>query len=105
MLSNLFSGTDKSRLKEVLKGKPVLVDVRSPEEFATGSAPGAVNYPLNELPHKLDSLRGHEAIVVFCRSGNRSAQAKKILEQAGITPVINGGTWQDVTKAVKELKP
>jgi rhodanese-related sulfurtransferase len=39
-------------------------------------------------------------IVVFCRSGNRSGQAKVILENNGIKNVTNGGTWQDVNKFV-----
>jgi len=37
---------------------------------------------------------------VFCRSGNRSGQAKMILEQNGIKNVVNGGTWQNVSQFV-----
>ena len=39
--------------------------------------------------------------VVFCRSGNRSSQAKSILEQNGFKNVINGATWQNVNQFVK----
>jgi rhodanese-related sulfurtransferase len=38
--------------------------------------------------------------VVFCRSGNRSGQAKMILEDNGFTNVINGGTWLMVNEAI-----
>ncbi len=73
-----------------------LVDVRTPGEFEGGSAKGAVNIPLDSIMNELDQFEGKENIVVFCRSGNRSGQAKYILEQNGFKNVINGGTWQDV---------
>ncbi len=73
-----------------------LVDVRTPGEFEGGSAKGAVNIPLDRIMNELDQFEGKENIVVFCRSGNRSGQAKYILEQNGFKNVINGGTWQDV---------
>jgi phage shock protein E len=44
----------------------------------------------------IDAFKDKEHIVVFCRSGNRSGQAKVMLEQNGFTNVTNGGTWQDV---------
>lgn len=79
-----------------------LVDVRIPGEFAEGTAKGAVNIPLNEVAQRLAEFKGKQQIVVFCRSGNRSAQAEAILKQNGFTNVVNGGTWQMVDKIVKE---
>lgn len=73
-----------------------LVDVRTPGEFTEGSAKGAVNIPLDRIMSELEQFKGKENIVVFCRSGNRSGQAKYILEQNGFKNVINGGTWQEV---------
>jgi phage shock protein E len=73
-----------------------LVDVRTPQEFAQGSVPGAVNIPLNEVPNRIAEFKGKDTVVVFCRSGSRSASAKNILDQNGIKNVINGGTWQQV---------
>lgn len=73
-----------------------LVDVRTPGEFEDGSAKGAVNIPLDRIMNELEQFKGKENIVVFCRSGNRSGQAKYILEQNGFKNVINGGTWQEV---------
>lgn len=72
------------------------VDVRTPEEFAEGTARGAVNIPLDKIESQIRNFEGKKHIVVFCRSGNRSAAAKRILESHGITNVENGGTWQDV---------
>jgi rhodanese-related sulfurtransferase len=73
-----------------------LVDVRTSGEFEDGSAKGAVNIPLDRIMSELKQFESKENIVVFCRSGNRSGQAKYILEQNGFKNVFNGGTWQDV---------
>lgn len=80
-----------------------LVDVRTPEEFLNGSVPNAVNIPLSELPNRLDEFSGKSTIVVFCRSGNRSGKAKKILTDKGIKNVINGGSWKNVIDSLKEF--
>lgn len=82
--------------------KAFLVDVRTPGEFAEGSAKGAVNIPLNEVAQRLAEFKDKQQIVVFCRTGNRSSQAEAILKKNGFTNVINGGTWQNVDKIVKE---
>lgn len=81
--------------------KVFYVDVRTPEEFAQGSAPGAVNIPLNEIESRLDEFKNKDEIVVMCRSGNRSRQAKTLLEQHGIANVTDGGPWQHVAQQVK----
>lgn len=77
-----------------------LVDVRTPSEFAGGSADGATNIPLNEIPNRIAEFKDKDNIVVFCKSGARSSQAKSILEKNGITNITNGGTWQDVQRAL-----
>lgn len=79
-----------------------LVDVRTPEEFAEGSVTGAVNIPLDELDSRLDEFKGKESIVVFCRSGNRSAKAVDILNYNGFINVANGGSWQDVQQVIEK---
>jgi len=66
-----------------------------------GSAPGAVNIPLDKVSARMREFEGKENIIVFCRSGNRSSQAKRILEASGHKDVINGGTWQNVRNHVK----
>lgn len=98
--STLFANTANRQLAEAVKNGAFLIDVRTPSEFAAGSVKGAVNIPLHHMSTELSKLNGKRNIVVFCRSGNRSGQAKSILEQNGFHNVINGGTWQNVNKAV-----
>lgn len=100
LFNNLFgqSGNDEA-LQNVLQEGAFLVDVRSPMEFAEGSVKGAVNIPLDQIPAQLAKFKNKKHIVVFCRSGARSGQAKSFLEQNGFSNVINGGTWQNVNSA------
>lgn len=100
--SALFGKTDNSNLKEAVKNGAFLVDVRTPAEFSGGSVKGAVNIPLDKVPSQLSKFKNKKNIVVFCRSGNRSSQAKSILENNGFQNVINGGTWQNVKQVVNE---
>lgn len=100
--SALFGKTDNSQLTEVIKDGAFLVDVRTPAEFSTGSVKGAVNIPLDKVSSQLSKFKNKKSIVVFCRSGSRSGQAKSILESNGFQNVINGGTWQNVNQAVNQ---
>lgn len=101
LFSALFGNKDQAQLSATVSKDAFLVDVRTPGEFASGTVPGAVNIPLDTLPTQLAKFNGKKTIVVFCRSGNRSAQAKNILVQNGFKNVINGGTWKDVNAIVK----
>ena len=69
-----------------------LVDVRSPEEYARGHLPGAVNIPVQQLDHRLAEVGARDGeLIVYCRSGHRSARATEILRQNGFTKVHNLG--------------
>lgn len=100
LLKKMFT-IDNSQLKEAIKEGSYLVDVRTPNEYASGSVKGAVNIPLNKLHVQLTKLKEKKNIVVFCKSGIRSRQAKTLLQQNGFTNVINGGTWMNVDNIVK----
>ena len=83
------SGSDARRLVE--RGA-LLVDVRTPEEFAAGHIAGAVNIPLGQLDDRMDELGPRDApLVLYCRSGNRSGQAARVLASAGFTGVHDLG--------------
>jgi phage shock protein E len=69
-----------------------LIDVRTTEEFAAGHIAGAVNIPVHLLEGRLGELGSKEQpIVVYCRSGNRSGRAKRMLQGAGYTSVHDLG--------------
>lgn len=74
----------------------LLLDVRTSEEFNEGSIENAINIPVDELESRIGEIKNDKPIVVFCRSGNRSARAKKILEEKGFENVINGGGVGDL---------
>lgn len=97
---NLFGGGQTSDLKNIIEQGAFLVDVRGAGEFAQGSVPGAVNIPLDALTSQLSKFKDKENIIVFCRSGNRSGQAKLLLEENGFQNVVNGGTWENVNQFV-----
>jgi rhodanese-related sulfurtransferase len=68
-----------------------LVDVRTVDEFAAGHLPGAVNIPLDEVRARAEELRGGTPVILYCASGVRSGQAKRILVGAGIADVHDLG--------------
>ncbi len=99
LLKNLLGHGDSAELSQAIKDGAYLVDVRTPGEYASGSVKGAVNIPLDKLQAELPKLKSKKNIVVFCRSGGRSGQAKAILNNSGFTNVMNGGTWENVKRA------
>lgn len=100
LFKSIFSENNNDMLKTLVQNDAFLVDVRTPQEFAEGHVPGSVNIPLDEVSNQLSKFKNKTNIVVFCRSGNRSGQAKTILEQNGFTNVTNGGTWQNIKTLV-----
>jgi adenylyltransferase/sulfurtransferase len=81
-------------------GEPFkLIDVREPFEHEIARIDGAKLIPLGEISERLDELEGEQPIVVHCHSGQRSAQAVRLLQQRGFTKVYNleGGidAWSD----------
>lgn len=96
ILKNMFSKKDDNALAEIINSDAFLVDVRSPMEFASEKVKGSVNIPVDQIQNHLAKFKSKNNIVVFCRSGARSSQAKAILERNGIANVTNGGTWHNV---------
>lgn len=100
IFKQLFGGSDSVNLKPIIDEGAYLVDVRTPGEFTQGHVKGSINIPLDAIPSQLAKFKGKKNIIVFCRSGARSSQAKNILEQNGFSNVVNGGTWEDVNQFV-----
>lgn len=95
----LFTGGSTIKGPEahrLVKEGAVLLDVRTPEEFAAGHVEGAVNIPVQELEHRLEKLpKKDQPIVIYCRSGRRSASAQQLLERAGYTKTYDLGAMSN----------
>jgi len=75
-----------------LSAEPIIVDVRTPQEYAGGAFPGAINIPLDDLQMRLGELGSKSReITLYCASGARSAYAQRVLQQLGFTNTKNGG--------------
>ncbi|MDR1408107.1 MAG: rhodanese-like domain-containing protein [Tannerella sp.] len=96
------SGQDS--LKEIARHDSTrIVDVRTPEEFESGHIERSVNIPLDVISEHAEQLKPYAHVIVVCRSGRRSAQAKKILEDMGFN-VYDGGGWEAVEKMLQDAE-
>ncbi len=96
-MGNTSPAADKKTVKEWIAGGALIVDVRTPQEFAAGNYKGSINIPLSDIEKNLNKFGDKERkIIVYCRTGNRSGHAKKILESNGFTNVLNGGGLSDM---------
>ena len=83
----------------------VVLDVRTPAEFAEGHVPGAINIPNGELAARVAELadaKGRD-IVVYCRSGVRAAQALDVLDKAGFKRLFH--LQGDYNRWTEERRP
>lgn len=84
----------KADLPSLLRQGALLIDVRTPGEFAAGHVEGAINVPLDQLTEKIGrrAKKKSTPIIVYCHSGSRSGMAKKLLLRQGYEQVVNGGS-------------
>lgn len=70
---------------------PLVLDVRTPEEYAGGHVPGAMNIPYDQLPGRLDDVQAShdDEVVVYCQTGRRAAKAEETLRGAGFSRVVH----------------
>ncbi len=85
-----------ARLPELRRAGAVLVDVRSPAEFASGNVPGTLNIPVSELGRRMNEIPRGVPVVVACASGSRSGVARLMLKKAGYAEVYNAGNWSNL---------
>ena len=74
--------------------RPLLVDVRTPQEFSQGHIPGALNMPVDDLRSRLGELPRRSEIAVYCQVGQRGYLATRILQQAGFSAANIGGGYK-----------
>ncbi len=92
----------KENLAPAGKNAALVIDVRTPREFARGAYPGAINIPLDELPERIGELGGKDSdITLYCASGARSAYAARLLKERGFTHITNGGGIMQMMRGKK----
>lgn len=102
------TGGDAPAVRQVAAAEAVqmleartVIDVRTPEEFASGHVTGAVNIPVEaaDFSDRIAELDPKASYLVYCRSGRRSAIAADIMAQAGFTDVVDAGGLQPLADA------
>ena len=86
----------------VMKSVAAVIDVRTPEEFATGHLDGALNFDIQgaEFDSQLSTLDKAANYVIYCRSGNRAGQAISYMQENGFTGTLtNAGSVADASAA------
>jgi rhodanese-related sulfurtransferase len=85
---------------------PLVLDVRTPEEFATGHVAGAVNIPHTELGARLSEVQSENGVALYCMVGPRARLGEKTLQEAGVVKVfhLEGGlaAWQEAGLPVEQ---
>lgn len=77
--------------RRLIEDKPglVILDVRTASEYEEGHIEGAVNIPVQELSVRFEELSIDDELLVYCRTGKRSAQAVDILMDLGFTKIYH----------------
>jgi rhodanese-related sulfurtransferase len=86
---------------------PVYLDVRTAEEYAAGHVAGTVHIPLDQLEERWQELAPYRDrdMVVYCRSGRRSAAAIDLLASRGFSRLQNGGGLQQMAARGLPVEP
>lgn len=96
-----------SKLSSV-EANALLIDVRTPAEFAEGTIEGAINIPLDEIRTRLAEVPVHRPVYIFCQQGMRGYLAQRILVQKGFKNISNlsGGflLWKIYTEELKLIE-
>lgn len=93
---------DPQAAREQIAKGAVVIDVRTAEEYGQEHLPQATNISLDELPTRVaevEKLVGGDKskpVVLYCGTGFRAGKAKRVLDAAGFTQVINGGGLDDL---------
>ncbi|PCJ66912.1 MAG: sulfurtransferase [Bacteroidetes bacterium] len=90
----------KVDLGEKMREGAIIVDVRSPAEFAGGHVKGSKNIPLDTIERKIETIKKwNKPVITCCASGMRSGSAAGILKRNGVE-AYNGGSWQKANRLV-----
>lgn len=110
---NILSGKMKPiywrEVRDAVPGEFILIDVRTPMEFAAGALPGAINIPVDSIRGRLADIPKDKPVVLYCGVGLRGYLASNILRLNGYEDVRNliGGikTYRTAVSAVAAPEP
>lgn len=93
------------KVKAAIEDGAVVLDVRTPDEFATGHLADAVNIDVSaeDFEAKVSELDKSETYVLYCHSGNRSTDAAERMAELGFDNLVNGGGLAALADAGLEL--
>lgn len=93
-------GIRSTDYRALMARKAVIVDVRTPGEYASGHIRGSVNIPLDRLQQGYKKLKTDRPVITCCASGMRSGSAKGFLAGKGYE-VVNGGGWHSLNRKLE----
>ena len=97
LFKSLLGRTKTGQIAEARARGAIIIDVRTPTEFAGGHAKGAVNVPLDTLESKLNTIKQYQKpIVLCCASGMPSSRAKALLAERGVPDLHDAGSWRNL---------
>lgn len=91
-------------LAAIQQPNSVLLDVRTATEYAQGALPGAVRIESHYLAGRVADLAPdkNQPVIIYCRTGRRSADATGLLKEMGYSNVINAGGYDDLKALAPE---
>jgi phage shock protein E len=98
LIKKMLGMGPKVDLAEVISRGAVIIDVRTPAEYAGGHLKNSVNIPLNVLQGQMGKLKKDKPVITCCASGMRSGSAKSMLQSGGFAEVYNGGSWYNLKR-------
>lgn len=91
-LANVRGTVSPEEVRALVDAGALVVDVRTPPEYAAEHLPGAINIPLDEIASRSGELENSDSpLVLYCNSGRRSGLAVAQLRKAGFAKCVNGG--------------
>ena len=83
---------------QLFASNPIIIDVRTPQEFESGHVESAINIEWQDIALVENSTNKDNRIFLYCRSGNRSQKATDILIDIGYKDVINLGSVKEASE-------
>ncbi len=92
-------------IQSALQSGARVIDVRSPEEYASGHLSKAINIPLDQLENRIGQVvtNKEQPLLLHCASGIRSGHGKRLLNHLGYTEVLNAGSYERGAKIIDGL--